>query len=285
MDDPMKIKIAAAAVLLVAAGYIAGRLQRQEIAIVKGEMEAPRPVGVSPVKRPAVAGVTEDTGAIASAAITRDQEALQMLAQLRERHPAAVKISVLKHREKIDDAFAALLGLTNSQVEALNGALRVARERLNALSAQHSSVSLGGDGTIRIAVTPFEEGPAVYDQLMESFAATIGQERSDAVKKLLGDQFVESFHNFGAEQRSLTIARNLPRYVDWKDGGFYIKDERKGPGGVTTTTSARAFPDRLQYLLPNLEWLAPVIVLNLKELGLDLSRSSQPDIHPEVTTH
>jgi hypothetical protein len=280
----MKIKMVAAAVLLVAAGYFAGFLQGRRSAVAEGQMRAALPVGKAQVPTQAVAFQSESPGSSESPAITQDTEALQILAQFRDRHPAAVKINVLKHRAKIDDGFAALLGLTSSQVDALNGALRSARERLNALSARYATVSVDDNGVIRIAVMPFEEGPAVYDQLMESFASTIGKERSDAVKKLLGDQFVESFHNFGAEQRSLTIARTLPRYVDWKDGGFYIKDDRKGPHGVTTTTTARVFPDRLQFLLPNLEWLAPVIVANLSGLGLDLSRSSQPGIHPEVTS-
>ena len=77
--------------------------------------------------------------------------------------------------------------------------------------------------------------------------------------RLLGAELAETFHNFGAEQRTLTIAPNLPGYVDWKDGGMYVKDERQTASGKLETMAHRFWVHRMEYLLPHLQRIEPIV--------------------------
>src|SRR5688572_31461804 len=131
---------------------------------------------------------------------------LRHLATLRDRH---VKVAFLTRRDEIDDSFAAMLGLGPAKISAVNTALKKARDRLNNLSAQAASVSISEEGVIVVRVTPFEGGASVYDDLMEAVQSELG-DRGAAFKKLFGDEFADAFQNFGALQRTLTIARSFP---------------------------------------------------------------------------
>jgi hypothetical protein len=189
-----------------------------------------------------------------------------LLAALRDQHPDAVKISVLTRRDQIDESFAALLGLRDQESMELNRLLGAARSSLNALATANAKMVVGDDGVITINVTPFEGGAEIYDRLMDGFAATLGSERADAFKHLFGDEFVRSFQNFGAEQRKLTIAETLPRFVDWNDGMYYIKDERRTEQGPLELIAFRFRADRMEFLPPHLQWIAPLITGRLPPL-------------------
>ncbi len=191
-------------------------------------------------------------------ALKNDSSALSALASLRDLHPNAVRISVLTRRDKIEDGFASLLRIPASDVEGLNAALQSARQKLNALSAANAQISVAQDGAFLISVPALEGGAEVYDELMDAFEARLG-EQNVAFRKLVSEQLSETFHNFGAEERTLTIARTLPGYVDWKDGGIYAKDERRTSSGKLETIAHRFLPHRMEYLLPHLQWIEPLI--------------------------
>jgi hypothetical protein len=184
---------------------------------------------------------------------------LRALALLRDSHPDAIRIPILTRRDKIEDAFAVLLDLSGADVETLNAVLQQARNKLNTFSTENARVSASDDGTITIAVPPFEGGAVVYDELMDSFGRILGEEQSNAFKKLLGQELADAFHNFGAEHRTLTIASTLPGYVDWKDGGLYAKDERQTSTEKLETIAHRFWANRTEHLLPHLKWIDPLI--------------------------
>jgi hypothetical protein len=186
---------------------------------------------------------------------------LRHLATLRDRH---VRIAFLTRRDEIDDAFAEMLGLGPGNIAALNTALKKARDRLNDLSAQAASVSISEEGVMVVRVRPFEGGASVYDDLMDAVQSELGEDRGAAFKKLFGDEFVDAFQNFGALQRTLTIARSFPGYEDWKDGGLWMKDERRTASGKVETFPLRFYPDRMQYLHTHLKWIEPMVDQRLK---------------------
>lgn len=191
--------------------------------------------------------------------VVQTRDLLQSLATLRDLHPTAVKIALMTRRDRIEESFAQLLGLSPTQVIEMNAALAHARNRLNGLAARNAVVTTSPNGTVIVSVPPFEGGAEVYDELMDSFSSVIGTERNESFKRLFGDQFSVAFQNFGAERRTLTIAETLPEYVDWKDGGFYIKDERQPANGAKITVPIRFKPEHFEFLFPDLQWIEPLV--------------------------
>jgi hypothetical protein len=185
----------------------------------------------------------------------------RFLATLRDRD---VKFHFLTRRDEIDEEFASMLGLGLGQIASLNSALKKARDRLNDLSAQAASVSTPEEGVLVVRVTPFEGGASVYDDLMNAVQSELGEERGAEFKKVFGDEFADAFQNFGALQRTLKIARSFPGYEDWKDGGLWMKDERRTASGTVETLPLRFYPDRMQYLHTHLQWIEPMLGERLK---------------------
>jgi hypothetical protein len=185
----------------------------------------------------------------------------RFLATLRDRD---VKFHFLTRRDEIDEEFASMLGLGPGQIASLNIALKKARDRLNDLSAQEASVSIPEKGVMVVRVTPFEGGAPVYDDLMNAVQSELGEERGAEFKKVFGDEFADAFQNFGALQRTLTIARSFPGYEDWKDGGLWMKDERRTASGRVEVLPLRFYPDRMQYLFTHLKWIEPMLGERLK---------------------
>jgi hypothetical protein len=270
--QPMKlmrgsIVIVAVGVAMFSVGYLIG--SRRQSPVANATSSANSVVSVSE-ERPVPSSETPPPDSLVESPVSTANEtrlgALQALASLRDLHPNAVTIAVLARRDRIDAGFAALVGLSDDEVGVLNVALQEARNKLNSLTAEHARVSTGEDGTITVAVPPFEGGAGIYETLMDAFSIALGTERSDAFKKVIGEQLADAFHNFGAEQRTLTIASTLPGYVDWKDGGLYAKDERRTPSGKLETIAHRFWVEKMQYLHPHLRWIEPLLGDQLRQL-------------------
>ena len=255
----LTIVVTAGLVLAFVSGYTFGKWKKVSSKIVVSNIQSEVASKENPPSLSGDASISAPSGDSASVrAIQGASSALHALATLRDLHPNAVRISVVTRRDRIEDGFASLLEIPAADVEGLNAALQSARTKLNALSAANARISIAEDDTISISVPALEGGAQVYDELMDAFDARLG-EQSVSFRKLLGEQLSEVFHNFGAEERTLTVARTLPGYVDWKDGGIYAKDERRTSTGKLETIAHRFMAHRMEYLLPHLQWIEPLI--------------------------
>jgi hypothetical protein len=137
---------------------------------------------------------------------------------------------------KVTETFERLFGLTPAEKTVLQDAIDSGRRRLDELARAHTKATMTGD-TMVVSTAPFDGGAEVYDALLDTFARTLGPERGDMFVKLSADQLGQAFHQFGAEQRTLTVTReNIPGFVLPM---ICVLDHHLLPGGGTATGSGR----------------------------------------------
>jgi RNA polymerase sigma factor (sigma-70 family) len=134
---------------------------------------------------------------------------LQKLADLKTRKIFDVGITFVSADGKLDPAFGELFALTPEEQTALQRSTDRARDRLAELERANAVVTRDETGNARIAVKSFAaEGGRVYDELMKSFAGTLGRERNGIFLKLGAEQVERALGQFGAVERTVTVAFN-----------------------------------------------------------------------------
>lgn len=122
---------------------------------------------------------------------------------------------------KLHPKFVELFDLSREETEAMQQALDRARQRLAGLALAQATARTTPEGKIVIEVSPFDGGGPIYDEMMDTFAARLGQERNEAFLQLIGGQVGEELNQFGAEQRTITLTpvgeRNGRRAYDVLD--------------------------------------------------------------------
>jgi len=168
---------------------------------------------------------------------------LRVLADLQKGKVLSAKVMPVAGKDrKLTDGFAELFKLSPEERTALQAALDKAQSRLAALEKANSTVTRNADGSVVIAVQPFpKEGGAAYDELMSSFAQTLGPER-DAAFSSLGSagQLEDDLDGFGAVQRTLTLSTSARLSGTGVD---YQVDEVKQTGN-TTMRYLNVFPNQ-----------------------------------------
>ena len=138
---------------------------------------------------------------------SRSIEALRMLADLKDRQVANAGITFVSAEGKLNPAFAELFALTAAEQTTLQQSVDRARERLADLERANAIVAHDERGNVTITMKSFAgEGGRVYDELMQSFADTLGRERNGYFQKLGSAQVERALGQFGVAERSLTLS-------------------------------------------------------------------------------
>jgi hypothetical protein len=178
-------------------------------------------------------------------------EALSVLAELQRTKAGSVRVTMLERNSKLADGFVKLFQITPAERETLQQTLDDARDRTNKLAMANATVKVEGDALVA-KMPPFEGGADVYDAVMDAFARTLGPARNEAFVALQAGQLSTALSGFGAEQRTVTVSREVR-----PDGesGLSVRDERRGPsgGGSSTMQSSMMNMNRLVEQYPWLE--------------------------------
>jgi hypothetical protein len=99
----------------------------------------------------------------------------------------------------LDPTFASVFDLTPGEVNALNGAIRSAKEKLFAIAVQDAKVEPSADGSRFVVEVPSttDQGGAVYDSLLKTFSDVLGPDRFQSFNDLSGLSFESGFGSFG----------------------------------------------------------------------------------------
>jgi hypothetical protein len=164
-------------------------------------------------------------------------------------------MSYVDRQRKLTPAFVELFALTPSEEVALQQSLDRARDRLGDLERENATVAQNTDGAVVLSVKPFpEEGGAAYDELVKSFAETLGPERNVAFLTLGVQQVERAFSQFGAAQRTITISADVAPNGNI---GYRVAEVQKLAAGHNSSTSHfRNFQEAAKYL-GTLERLLP----------------------------
>lgn len=198
----------------VAVGVAARRAQREATAALSGGKGAAAP-----------------TGPIAPASA----ETLRALAELTKRNLVNVDMTFVSPSGKLDPAFAELFGLTAGERIALQQSVDHARERLAEAEQANATVTRDAQGNVVVAVKAFAEaGGAAYDEMMKTFAGTLGTERYAAFNALGASRVESALGSFGAVDRTVTFSMDPGR----PEGRRYeVRDNHKMAGTSGTSTA------------------------------------------------
>jgi hypothetical protein len=193
-----------------------------------------------------------DTRATASAPLP---DRLRVLADLQKRNMATASMSYVDRQGKLAPAFIELFALTPLEEVALQQSVDQARDRLAALERENATVARDPNGAMVISVKPFPEaGGAAYDQLVKSFAETLGPERNAAFLTLGVQQVERALAQFGAAQRTVTISEDVSPNGNI---GYRVNENQKlGQGHSSSTSQFRSFQEAAKHL-GTLERLLP----------------------------
>ncbi|MES2695717.1 MAG: sigma-70 family RNA polymerase sigma factor [Verrucomicrobiota bacterium] len=214
-------KITAAAAALVALGALGGyfgavyqdrtRVRELRAATVLDAHESKSsPPATTAIPAPP-AGKMTVAGAVRTGTGTANSlESLRVLLDLQRRKLATPGVQLVEDGAKITDEFVELFALTPAEQETLRQSLGGARARLASLEREHTTVGRqpNGDAMIEIRAYP-EQGGAVYDAMMRTFAETLGPERYTAFLALGAEQTEKALGRFGTAQSLVTVSREV----------------------------------------------------------------------------
>lgn len=193
-----------------------------------------------------------------------------VVAQLR----LSANVEIISRSDRLNPDFSKILELEDSQREEINRALGETRKAMDALLLQHAVIGVTDYGGIRIKVNGLEDGPTLYDNLMDRVGSTLDRDRQDPLVSFLSDQFAAAFNNFGAQTRVIEIAHQVPGHVIGPDKSYYLIDTATLATGETDTLRYSFYGSRLEYLPNKVRWAAEAV-------GNQLDRTSLPPITPK----
>ena len=170
---------------------------------------------------------------VAGTAALSPVEQLLVVADLSKRRLLSPMIHTFNYREAgvLSPAFIMLFALTAPEQAALQTAVDRARERGASLELENASVERATNGEVSIKIRPFPQaGGAVYDELIKTFAETLGPDRQGAFLVLAASDMEKSLGGLGTSERSLTFSRaNAPG----SDRPFTAKEYQSITGGTS----------------------------------------------------
>ena len=146
---------------------------------------------------------------------------------------------VFPHDGKITETFVKLFGLSPQEKATLQESIDAGRRRIEALALANTTAEVGKNNVV-VATKPFEGGAEIYDAVLDAFAQTLGPERNAAFLAMGADQLGGAFGQFGAEERSVTVTREIS--PGDKAPMFIVQDQRKFSGGSWSKGSGQS-PD------------------------------------------
>ena len=205
-----------------------------------------RPASVSGTKPAAVAEYAVDPA-----------DELRTLAEIHRKKLAKISVWPIDLEAKITPAFRHLFALTPAEEAQLQEAVDGAKRQLQALQFQGAKITKSDKASIVITAGAFD-GADIYDELMDSFARTLGDDRFSSFLPIMGEHINRGLDNFGAETRTFTLTRR-----DGVEKPYSIRDRRQGlphMGGTVTTSNVSfggldSLPERYRVLTPLLSSL------------------------------
>jgi hypothetical protein len=161
---------------------------------------------------------------------------------------------------RLNDQFIKVFGLTDSEVGILNDKLTQAKNSLDQISIAAATSQLDSANIkFNVHVPPLPaEGGQIRDQLMQSFADVLGQERYQDMVALGGQAFDGAFHQFALTDTNYEI-NLVPTTQPGGETVYAVKEILIYPEGSISTGSstvnpasiANAFPVLSHFLPPN----------------------------------
>jgi hypothetical protein len=143
---------------------------------------------------------------------------LHRLVALQKDHLLGFHVQVIGFDHHLTNEARTLLKISEGEAAILDREADRIAQRLGELETRHAGSRME-NGKLVISIPAFPgEGGKLYDELMATYASTLGAERNELVQQLIGADFGGSFHGFGLEKREITIERappdsNFTRYV------------------------------------------------------------------------
>lgn len=134
----------------------------------------------------------------------------RVLADLQRRDVLKLRLPLVNGATgEIAPAFRELSGFTAEEAAAFDRAWQKARQKIESLVETHATAQRDEAGRLVIYVGRFEGGAAVFEELMGAVAPIVGAGRMEAFGLLFSEQLGEALHQFGAEERWLTLQRDV----------------------------------------------------------------------------
>lgn len=138
-------------------------------------------------------------------------------------------VQILQDSNTLADGFVQELALTEPEQARVLAALQQSRDKLTELGVSHATLTNQPDGTVLIAIAPFAEGQAIYDDLMTALGEALGNERMGTFREVYhGDALGLVLGNFGAGPRTIRVTRVPPNYTGLLPGGVRLAPTNAG---------------------------------------------------------
>ena len=232
----------------------AGFQQAREFAALREEHQQL----VDQVRELTAAGTSRTPASGAAGDETAGDEPLspvRTLADLQKRKLVDARMTFIDRQGKIGDAFAELFHLTADEREVLQQEVERVRQQLDVAALAHAKASQDDAGNLVVEIPPLTGGAELYDQLLDSFAQTLGPDRNALFFDLGTRQVEEALNSFGAEQRTLTVRRGAAPTEG--AANYTVTDSRKTKDGSRTSTSNPGSRARLAASLGAIAQLLP----------------------------
>ena len=134
---------------------------------------------------------------------------LQVIMDLKKRQLANPEIAeMIGSGARLTPAFVQLFALTPAEQDVLQRSIDTSREQIASLERENSTVTRTSRGDVVITLKAFPEtGGVVYDNMLKTFADTLGPERHNAFLALGAEQMEKALGRFGTPQRTLTFSQ------------------------------------------------------------------------------
>ncbi len=165
-------------------------------------------------------------------------DTLRAFTELKEQNLVVLSGTLLSPRDgKITEAFVKLFGLSSAETATLQEAINAGRRKIEALILANTTAEVKKESVV-VSTKPFEGGAEIYDEVLDTFAQTLGPERFAVFLPMTSNQLGASFGQFGAEQRTVTVTREV--LSGDKTPMFIVQDHHKHSGGNSGTNNGRA---------------------------------------------
>lgn len=166
---------------------------------------------------------------------------------------------------RVTDGFARLFGLTSSERSAVDAAILHSREAMDRLLVENATAreDAATNGlVIEIKAFP-ESGGRVHDEFMASIRDVLGDDRYQALQKLVPSPVIEAqFGQFGASERRIEFSRagrdaEGRTIYAWNDAHEATWGESTSGGQGTQATILRRFGALATSVTPPVFWNEP----------------------------
>jgi RNA polymerase sigma factor (sigma-70 family) len=207
----IKLSSGAVALLLVGAlgGYWGGRTRSD--GVQASAMNVTKDVSRA-VAEPGAVAVAVPLPAVTAVKGEGRLDALRAVLDLKRRGLFSPDLTLMGGTRIITNQFIDLFELSKEEAETLRQSIRDAANNLYALESTNTEVTSEPGGDVKIVIKPFpEEGGAVYDEMRQTFAETLGPERFEAFMALGAAGMESALRDFGITRITRVVSREVSK--------------------------------------------------------------------------